>query len=77
MQNIRLFEMGDKPGRLLARLTAGRHDVGAISFLKDKTGKCHYETKMMVEIMKIFYDKLYTSESPTSSQHIQRFFFFF
>lgn len=32
---------------------------------------------MMVEIMKNFYDKLYTSESPTSSQHIQRFFFFF
>ena len=69
----RLFEMGDKPGRLLARLAAGRQDVRAISSLKDETGKNHFETKTMVEIMKSFYEKLYTSESTTSSHCIQSF----
>lgn len=61
----RLFEMGDKPGTLLARLAAGKRDAESISSLKDETGKVQHETKRMVEIMRSFYKKLYTSESPT------------
>ena len=69
----RLFEMGGEPGQLLACLAAGRRDVRAISSLKDETGKNHYETKTMVEIMKSVYEKCYISESTTSSHCIQGF----
>lgn len=69
----RLFEMGDKPGRLLARLAAGRHEVRAISTLQDNAGKNHYESKMLVEVMKTFYEKLYASELKASTQQIENF----
>ena len=66
----RLFEMGDKPGRLLARLAAGRRESKAISSLKDETRRNCYETNMLVEIMKNFYKKLYTSECTAALQKL-------
>lgn len=47
----RLFEMGDKPGRLLSRLAAGMQGHTPISSLKDGQGKSHYETKTLTKIM--------------------------
>ncbi len=73
MLNTDFFEMGDKPGQLLARLAAGRQKHTPISSLKDGLGKSHYETKAMTEIMEDFYKRLYTSEASTSMECIYNF----
>lgn len=63
----RLFESGNKPGRLLARLTQGRERVHTISSLRDKRGEQHFETKIMSKVIKDFYHDLYSSECRDSS----------
>lgn len=57
----------NKPGRLLARLAKGRADPNVIPSLKDDRGAKHYVNKHMVNIMKCFYQNLYSSESPDSA----------
>lgn len=69
----RLFEMGDKPGRLLARLAADRQGPTTISSLKDGQGKCYYETKTLTKIMGNFYKTLYTSEVSANKEEIRKF----
>uniref|UniRef100_A0A672FWV9 Reverse transcriptase domain-containing protein n=1 Tax=Salarias fasciatus TaxID=181472 RepID=A0A672FWV9_SALFA len=69
----RFFAMGDKSGRLLARLVTGRQHLKPISTLQDDKGKNCYETKKIVEIMKQFYSKLYTSENKASDVQILEF----
>lgn len=44
----RLYEMGDKPGRLLARLAAGRRESKPISSLVDASGCKQLETKKIM-----------------------------
>uniref|UniRef100_A0A3P8S110 Endonuclease/exonuclease/phosphatase domain-containing protein n=1 Tax=Amphiprion percula TaxID=161767 RepID=A0A3P8S110_AMPPE len=58
----RLFTSGNKPGRLLARLARGQTGPTTISSLKDSTGAQHVKTKSICNIMKEFYQKLYTAE---------------
>ena len=58
----RLYEMGNKPGKLLARLAAGRRESNNITSLIDSSGNKQHETKQLTKIMQTFYEKLYTSE---------------
>ena len=69
----RLFEMGDKPGRLLARLAAGRQNYNSISALKDDSGQSHYETTALTEIMKNYYEKLYAPDSSSNADSMLNF----
>ena len=62
----RLYEHGNKPGRLLARLAKGRNSSNLISSLKDNNGDKAYESKKINNIMKQFYHKLYSTECNTS-----------
>lgn len=50
----RLYELGDKPGRLLARLAAGRRESNTISSLIDRSGDKQYETKKLTKMMQEF-----------------------
>lgn len=58
----RLFESGNKPGRLLARLAQGEKGSYAIPSLKDKKGVLQFEAKLFSKIMKEFYQDLYSPE---------------
>lgn len=69
----RLYEMGDKPGRLLARLAAGRRESKAISSLVDATGCKQFKTKYFCNIMLEFYKKLYTSKLDSTLEEVGRF----
>lgn len=69
----RLYEMGDKPGHLLARLAAGRRESKAISSLVDATGCEQFKTKNVCNIMSEFYKKLYTSKLDSTSEEVGRF----
>lgn len=55
----RLYEYGNKPGRLLARLARGRNEASMISSLKDGKGSTTYDSKQINNIMRQFYQKLY------------------
>uniref|UniRef100_A0A3B4GB71 exodeoxyribonuclease III n=1 Tax=Pundamilia nyererei TaxID=303518 RepID=A0A3B4GB71_9CICH len=48
----KLFESGNKPGRLLARLAQGKKGSYAIPSLKDKKGVLQFEAKPISKIMK-------------------------
>lgn len=63
----RLFESGNKPGRLLARLAQCRTELYTISSLRDKRVEKHFETKIISKIIKEFYHILYSSECKDSS----------
>ena len=69
----RLFEMGDKSGRLLARLAAGRQNYNSIASLKDDSGKSHYETIALTEIMGNFYKKLYAPDLSANEETMHSF----
>uniref|UniRef100_A0A3P9KC19 Reverse transcriptase domain-containing protein n=1 Tax=Oryzias latipes TaxID=8090 RepID=A0A3P9KC19_ORYLA len=58
----RLFDSGNKPGRLLARLAQGKNRSYVISSLKDKKNNLHYETKQISKILKEYFQELYSSE---------------
>lgn len=70
----RLFEFGNKPGRLLARLAKGQTGSRVIPSLRDSTGAEHFETKSICKIFKDFYQKLYSSECQNTSELRDRFF---
>uniref|UniRef100_A0A3P9C0F7 Reverse transcriptase domain-containing protein n=1 Tax=Maylandia zebra TaxID=106582 RepID=A0A3P9C0F7_9CICH len=59
---LKLFESGNKPGRLLARLAQGKRGSYAIPSLKDKAGVLQFEAKLISKIMKEFYQDLYSPE---------------
>lgn len=59
----RLYESANKPGRLLARLARGRVESNVIASLKDDKGVTFFENKHLVNIMKCFYQNLYSPES--------------
>ena len=59
----RLFESANKPGRLLARLARGRVESNVIPSLKDDKGVKFFENKHLVNIMKCFYQNLYSPEN--------------
>lgn len=63
----RLFECGNKPGWLLARLAQGKSGSYAIPSLRDKKGEQHFETKIISKIIKEFYQELYSSECQNAS----------
>lgn len=62
----KLYEHGNKPGRLLARLARGRIDTNIISSLKDGKGGTAHDSKQINTIMREFYQKLYSSETSAS-----------
>uniref|UniRef100_A0A3B3HFX9 Reverse transcriptase domain-containing protein n=1 Tax=Oryzias latipes TaxID=8090 RepID=A0A3B3HFX9_ORYLA len=62
-----LFTSGNKPGRLLARLARGRTAPTIISSLKDYTNTQHFKSKNICNIMKKFFQNLYTSECQNAS----------
>lgn len=64
----RLYEHGNKPGRLLARLAKGRNNTNVISSLKDSKGDKFHESEKINNIMRQFYHKLYSTECNTSEQ---------
>uniref|UniRef100_A0A3P9IZ02 Endonuclease/exonuclease/phosphatase domain-containing protein n=1 Tax=Oryzias latipes TaxID=8090 RepID=A0A3P9IZ02_ORYLA len=57
----RLFESGNKPGRLLARLAKSKMEVNIIPALTDRDGKRQNKTTDINKIMKLYYQDLYTS----------------
>uniref|UniRef100_A0A3B3D4Y1 exodeoxyribonuclease III n=1 Tax=Oryzias melastigma TaxID=30732 RepID=A0A3B3D4Y1_ORYME len=58
----RLFTSGNKPGRLLSRLARGWAAPTIISSLKDNNSTRHFKTKNICNVMKEFFQNLYTSE---------------
>ena len=64
----RLYEHGNKPGRLLARVARGRNATNLISSLKDSNGDKVHESKKINNIMRQFYCKLYSTECNTSDE---------
>uniref|UniRef100_A0AAY4BML7 Reverse transcriptase domain-containing protein n=3 Tax=Denticeps clupeoides TaxID=299321 RepID=A0AAY4BML7_9TELE len=70
----RLYESGNKPGRLLARLARGRTEANAISSLKDTSGTHRFENKYINQIMKQYYQNLYSSECHSTEQRMDFFF---
>lgn len=69
----RLFEAANKPGRLLVRLAKGRAESNVISSLKDVKGDPRFETKHMVNVMRGFYQNLYSPECSDSDAAQARF----
>ena len=69
----RLFESGNKPGRLLARLARGKIESNLIPSLLDKHGIRHFKSTEVSKIMKSFYADLYSSDC-TSSVEVRRKF---
>uniref|UniRef100_A0A3B3BIE4 Endonuclease/exonuclease/phosphatase domain-containing protein n=1 Tax=Oryzias melastigma TaxID=30732 RepID=A0A3B3BIE4_ORYME len=64
----RLFEFGNKPGRLLARLAKNKIGVNTIPALTDSNGKRQSKSADINKIMKLFYqDLLYTSQCKSST----------
>lgn len=53
----KLYESGNKPGRLLARLARGRTEANTIPSLLDDKGVRHYKTKDINGIMRQSYQK--------------------
>ncbi len=49
----RLYEYGNKPGRLLARLAWGRNEASMISSLKDGNGSLTHDSKQINTIMRV------------------------
>ena len=70
----RLFESGNKPGRLLARLAQAKAGFYAIPSLRDRWGEQHFETKLISEIMKEFYQNLYSSRVSKYVSSKEKFF---
>lgn len=58
----KLYESGNKSGRLLVRLARGRMEANTIPLLLDDNQVRHYKTKDINKIMRQFYQKLYSSE---------------
>ena len=58
----RLYESGNKPGRLLARLARDRMESNTIPSLLDDNQIRHYKTKDINKLMRQFYEQLYSSE---------------
>ena len=69
----RLYESGNKPGRLLARLARGRTESNTIPSLLDDNQVRHYKTKDINKIMRQFYQKLYSSECELSEERRKEF----
>lgn len=69
----RLFESGNKPGRLLARLARGRVESNIISSLLDKHGNRHFKSTEVNKLMKTFYEELYSSDCATSLENRRKF----
>lgn len=70
----RLYESGNKPGHLLARLARGRMETNTIPSLLDDNQVRHYKTKDINTIMRQFYQKLYSSECELSEGRRKEFF---
>lgn len=69
----RLYESGNKPGRLLARLARGRAETNVISSLKDNSGANKFENRYINKIMKEFYQNLYSSECHSTEEKTNHF----
>lgn len=69
----RLFESGNKPGRLLARLARGRVESNIISSLLDKHGTRHFKSTELNKLMKSFYEELYSSDCVASLENRRKF----
>ncbi|CAG5927161.1 unnamed protein product, partial [Menidia menidia] len=69
----RLYQSGNKPGRLLARLTKGRMEANTISSLQDNNRDRHHKTTDINRVMREFYQKLYTSECDSPDAKITKF----
>lgn len=69
----RLFESGNKPGRLLARLACGRVESNIVPSLLDKHGTRHFKATEVNKIMKSFYADLYSSDCSASLENRRKF----
>uniref|UniRef100_A0A3P9IJZ9 Reverse transcriptase domain-containing protein n=1 Tax=Oryzias latipes TaxID=8090 RepID=A0A3P9IJZ9_ORYLA len=63
----RLFESGNKPGRLLARLAKSKMEVNIIPALTDRDGKRQNKSTDINKIMKLYYQDLYSSQCESSA----------
>uniref|UniRef100_A0A3Q3ASG7 Reverse transcriptase domain-containing protein n=1 Tax=Kryptolebias marmoratus TaxID=37003 RepID=A0A3Q3ASG7_KRYMA len=71
--SLRLYQSGNKPGRLLARLTKGRMEANTISSLQDNNRDRHYKTTDINRVVREFYQKLYSSEYSSSDVKVTEF----
>ncbi|XDV45285.1 hypothetical protein PO909_013405 [Leuciscus waleckii] len=69
----RLFESGNKPGRLLARLTRGKTEPNVIPSLMDRNGVRRFTSSDINKEMKLYYKDLYSSGSTASSENMATF----
>uniref|UniRef100_A0A3B5MBM6 exodeoxyribonuclease III n=1 Tax=Xiphophorus couchianus TaxID=32473 RepID=A0A3B5MBM6_9TELE len=69
----RLYQSGNKPGRLLARLTKGRMEANTFSSLQDNNRDRQHKTTDINKVMREFYQKLYSSECNSSDVKITNF----
>uniref|UniRef100_A0A3P9JVJ3 Reverse transcriptase domain-containing protein n=1 Tax=Oryzias latipes TaxID=8090 RepID=A0A3P9JVJ3_ORYLA len=65
----RLFESGNKPGRLLARLAKSKMEVNIIPALTDRDGKRQNKSTDINKIMKLYYQDLYSSQCESSADN--------
>lgn len=69
----RLFESGNKPGRLLARLARGKTEPNVIPSLMDRNGVRRFTSSDINKEMKLYYKDLYSSGSTASSENMATF----
>lgn len=69
----RLFEAGNKPGRLLARLARGINEPNLIPSLIDKHGCRHFKSADLNKVMRSFYEELYSSDYISSAEARSKF----
>ncbi|XDV28526.1 hypothetical protein PO909_031812 [Leuciscus waleckii] len=69
----RLFESGNKPGRLLARLTRGKTEPNVIPSLMDRNGVRRFTSSDINKEIKLYYKDLYSSGSTASSENMATF----
>lgn len=67
------FELGDKPGKLLARQLRGKQAKKAIHMVKSKTGILITNPNKINECFREFYSELYTSKITDSDINYDSF----
>uniref|UniRef100_W5NNG6 Endonuclease/exonuclease/phosphatase domain-containing protein n=1 Tax=Lepisosteus oculatus TaxID=7918 RepID=W5NNG6_LEPOC len=69
-----LFEKGNKANHLLARLARMAPSTNFISAIKDENGQRKLENKKINGIFKMFFEKLYSSETDKKLLQVSTFF---